>query len=62
MVDPPSGWQYGFPRPYDFEPSHPNLPGEEYRQEVREWWRDTGYPSKDIDFAIEHSRYWEENS
>ena len=45
MIDPtPSGWKYGFPKPYTFTPSHPNLPGEEYEREFKEWLVDEGYP------------------
>ena len=45
MVDPPSGWRYGFP---DFAK-------DDYKQQLR----DHGYPEKDIEFALKHSRYWE---
>ena len=44
LIDPPQGWMYGFPKVFDFTPSHPNLPGEEYEQEFREWLVDNGYP------------------
>lgn len=58
-VDPPSGWQFGFPREFDFQPSHFNLPGEEYEQELRQWFRDHGYPDKLIqDGMLDHCRYW----
>ena len=47
MVDPPGGWQYGYPKEY---------PGNEtrYRQQLRE----SKYPEDQIDFAAQHSRYW----
>ncbi len=46
IVDPPSGWKYGFPK---------ELPeGKDYTELLRE----AGYPEKDIDFALRYSRYW----
>lgn len=45
MVDPPSGWRYGFPAPLQ----------EDYEQQLR----NAGYPEKDIEFALSYSRYWE---
>lgn len=45
IVDPPSGWQYGFPAPLE----------DDYRAQLLRM----GYPEKDIQFAIEHSRFWE---
>jgi len=49
MIDPPSGWKYGFPRaiPNDVE-------------NVREWLVKNGYPQKEIDSYGEHfyCRYW----
>lgn len=47
MVDPPSGWQYGFPAPIE----------EDYKAQLRR----AGYPEKDIEFAIEHSRLWDDD-
>jgi predicted house-cleaning noncanonical NTP pyrophosphatase (MazG superfamily) len=46
MVDPPSGWMFGFPAPLQ----------KDYKDQLKE----AGYPPEDIDFAIKHSRYWEE--
>jgi hypothetical protein len=46
MVDPPSGWMYGFPAPLK----------EDYEAQLREH----GYPKKDISFARSYSRYWEQ--
>lgn len=43
LVDPPSGWMYGFPAPLE----------EDYVNQLRK----AGYPEKDIDFALRHSRY-----
>lgn len=60
IVDPPMGSAYGFPRAYDFEPSHPNLPGEEWEEERRQWFRDNGYPQSLIaQGMLDHCRYWE---
>jgi len=48
MVDPPSGWKYGFPKP---------LPkGVDYR----EWLLEQGYPEADIELAMKYSKCWEE--
>jgi hypothetical protein len=44
MVDPPGGWKYGFPAPLRAN----------YEKQLRE----SGYPEKDIPFALENSRYW----
>ena len=46
VIDPPSGWKYGFPK---------HLPdGKDYEELLRE----SGYLEKDIDYAIKHSRMW----
>ena len=45
IVDPPSGWKYGFPKV---------LPeGIDYEELLRE----SNYPEKDIPFALKHSWY-----
>lgn len=49
IVDPPSGWMYGFPQPLDS-----SVP---YKEQLRR----NKYPEEDIEFAVEHSRYWEYN-
>ncbi len=43
IVDPPSGWQYGFPAYLE----------DNYEEQLRKH----GYPEKDIPFALEHSRF-----
>lgn len=43
IVDPPSGWMYGFPAPLE----------EDYERQLR----NAGYPEKDIPMALKHSRY-----
>ena len=47
IIDPPGGWRYGFPKPL-VEP---------YEEQLRQ----SGYPEKDIDFALRYSRMWEED-
>ena len=46
FVDPPSGWMYGFPK--SFNPKKDNL---------EQILRDSGYPLKDIEFALRHMRF-----
>ncbi len=48
MIDPPSGWRYGFPKEIK--------DGESYRKLLE----DSGYPEKDIEFALNYSRSWTE--
>lgn len=48
MIDPPTGWKYGFPRPYD----------EATDGSMREFLLTHGYPEKDVDFALEYMRCW----
>ncbi len=50
MIDPPSGWRYGFPRV---------LPDDV--TDLRAWYIKCGYPEKDVDFAMEYSRSWFED-
>jgi hypothetical protein len=50
IYDPPSGWRYGFPRPYL------PLPGETLEQTLL---RDH-YPQREIDLGMaKHVRFWE---
>lgn len=49
MIDPPSGWKYGFPK---------QLP--ENVKDLRQWLIDEGYPEKDVDFAVQYCRFWEQ--
>ena len=52
IVDPPSGWRYGFPR---------EIPSEVVTAEdFKAWLLKNGYPEKDIELALEYSRIWEE--
>ena len=50
MIDPPSGWRYGFPKP---------IPDSVI--EVKVWLVENGYPQSEIDSCGEHfyCRYWE---
>lgn len=52
IIDPPSGWQYGFPKP---------IP-EERKKDVKSWLVEQGYPKPLIDSLGEYfsCRYWEE--
>lgn len=43
LVDPPSGWMYGFPAPLE----------DDYEAQLRK----AGYPERDIPMALQHSRY-----
>lgn len=43
LVDPPSGWMYGFPAPLE----------DDYPAQLRK----AGYPEKDIPLALQYSRY-----
>lgn len=48
VVDPPSGWKYGFPMV---------LPdGKSYEELLLE----NGYPTEDIELAMKYSRSWQE--
>jgi len=50
MIDPPSGWKYGFPRPFDIK----------IDQTVEEWLVEKGYPQSLVDQGMtRHCRYWE---
>jgi hypothetical protein len=51
MIDPPSGWKYGFPK---------EVP--EGIKDTRKWLVENGYPQKEIDLCGEYffCRYWEQ--
>lgn len=53
MIDPPSGWKYGFPKP---------IP--EDVKDVKEWLVEQGYPQELIDELGEYfyCRYWNEET
>ena len=48
--DPPSGWQYGFPKawPADLEPTQGNIKIQLMLD---------GYPAKDVNMAARHCRF-----
>jgi hypothetical protein len=50
MIDPPSGWKYGFPKPYD----------QKKDGHLKTFLKKNGYPTKDIDFALENCRMFYE--
>lgn len=52
MIDPPSGWMYGFPK---------RMPGYIVGNDAKfsAWLVDHDYPEKDLPLALKHSRYWE---
>ena len=54
MVDPPSGWRYGFPKalPDDYPEGESIIP----------WLISEGYPQEEVDKMGDHfyCRYWEE--
>lgn len=52
MIDPPSGWLYGFPKP---------IPEGYIKNEslMRIWLQNQGYPVTLMDSALKYSRYWE---
>jgi hypothetical protein len=56
MIDPPSGWKYGFPKaiPKQFDTW----------EEQRAWLVSEGYPEKQIDSMGDYfyCRYWEEET
>ena len=39
LIDPPSGWKYGFPKPYNNPEKKP----------LEEWLLENGYPQYEID-------------
>lgn len=51
IVDPPSGWLYGFPKVMP-----DGLDTEEKRIQ---WFLDNGYPQREIDMgSLNHCRFW----
>ena len=48
MIDPPSGWRYGFPKILDLNEN----------ETIRDWLVRKGYPEQDLDFAMKHLRSW----
>jgi hypothetical protein len=54
IIDPPSGWRYGFPKPIH-EEFH--TLGSDF--DLARWLISEGYPEEDIELALKYSRYWE---
>lgn len=52
MIDPPSGWKYGFPKELTVDGT----------QTIIEWLIDNGYPKHEIERFGDHfpCRHWEE--
>ena len=52
IIDPPSGWKYGFPK--ELPDSKP--------EDIRKWLVENGYPQKEIDACGDYfyCRYWEQ--
>ena len=55
MIDPPSGWKYGFPKPVH-EEFH--TLGSDF--DLARWLIAEGYPKQDVELALKYSRYWEQ--
>lgn len=51
FIDLPSGYKYGFPK---------EIPDDVV--DFKKWLIDSGYPEKDIDFAMSHCRMWQEGN
>ena len=53
MIDPPSGWKYGFPKPIPKDVEN-----------YKEWLVANGYPQSEIDACGDHfyCREWEEDA
>lgn len=52
MFDPPSGWQYGFPKPIPQKCLDDDT-------EFKRYLVQNGYPDHMLDMAFKYSRYWE---
>jgi hypothetical protein len=51
MVDPPTGWRYGFPMRYESDKDG----------NLEDFLIKNGYPAEDAKFASENSRFWYES-
>ena len=52
IIDPPSGWRYGFPKEYTRKEN----------ETLEEWLLKEGYPEWLIPQALKYSRYWTHQS
>ena len=48
LFDPPSGWRFGFPKLIKLGSTN---------EEIADFLRENGYPEKDIELALNHSRF-----
>lgn len=64
IVDPPSGWQYGYPKALPPEANPDGLGFMEWLEtndfDLGKWFADNGYPKTEIGIALKYSRFWEE--
>lgn len=60
IVDPPSGWKHGFPKPFTFQPSQAAREDDTiYKIELENWFIKEGYPRSFIDSGLlKWCRYW----
>ena len=49
VIDPPSGWRYGFPKRVT----------QEEMKDLKSFLISNGYPEEDVELAMKYSRYWE---
>jgi len=54
IVDPPSGWKYGFPKECTWDTWRDV-------EKFKAWLLENGYPEADIKLACSYSRAWEED-
>jgi hypothetical protein len=52
IIDPPSGWKYGFPKA---------LPDTITESEIAAWLLEQGYPEQLLDIALRYSRIWDQD-
>lgn len=52
MIDPPSGWKYGFPK---------EIPEDVTEDQLGDWLLNNGYPKEHLKLALEFHRYWYED-
>lgn len=59
VIDPPSGWMYGFPKAFTFMSSgNPDT----HEEEFKAWLIEEGYPQRLVDQGLhKFCRYWEHN-
>lgn len=50
IIDPPSGWRYGFPKVYN---NPDNIP-------LKQWLINNGYPEREIIGDGKYCRFWDQ--